>query len=212
MKKHGQEKEDIIEEAYEEITTFEDSFVKNWSTILNIAIGVVIIFAVYLTYTNYSQKKEVATVAEFNKAKTVPELQAVIAAHPENPSANFAKIRMMKLLVDEKKYEEALKACREIRQVPENPETFWQSKLNEGYILELMNKKEDAAEALSKISTDIKFPAGVRSEASYSAGRIFLAVGKNDRAVASLKTAVDASAGAEDFWADQAKTLMMNMN
>ncbi|MFZ2658489.1 MAG: hypothetical protein WAX69_26385 [Victivallales bacterium] len=212
MKKHGQEKEDIIEEAYEEITTFEDSFVSHWSTILNVAIGVVILFAAYLIFTNYASQKKVAAASEFNKAKTVQELQAVIAAHPENPSANFAKLRLMKILVDDRKFDDALKVCREIKQLPENPETFWQARLNEGYLLELLNKKDDAAETLSKISTDIKFPVGVRSEASYSAGRIFLAAGKKDRAVASLKSAMDASSGADDFWADQAKTLMMSIN
>ncbi len=209
--KNDQDKENIIEEAYEQETSFEDFFVKHWPTFLNVAVGIVILFALYLTFMNYTRKRDIAASSDFTSAKTVQEIQKVLASYPNHPAANFARLRAMKLLTDEKKFEDALKICREIGPSTENPEAFWQAKLDEGYLLELMNKKDEAAEAFSKISSDIKFPSTVRNEASYSAGRLFLASGKKDRALASLK-AMDSAAGSEDLWSYQAKALMMGIN
>ncbi len=211
MTKKHDDKETIIEEAYDEMTTFEDSFVKHWPTILNAAIGIVILFAVFLAFKNFTGKKDIAAASEFAAAKTVPDIQKVIAQYPTYPAANFARLRAMKLLSEEKKYDEALKMCREIVESADYPEAFWQAKLDEGYLLEMLGKKDEAAEAFAKLASDIKFPSVVRNEASYSAGRIFLAAGKKDRALALLK-ALDKSAGGEDLWTYQAKSLMMAIN
>ena len=106
---------------------------------------------------------------------------------------------------------DSIKTCREITPVSNTPETYWQAKLDEGYLLELSNKKEEAAEAFTKVGADIKFPASVRNEASFSAARIFLAVGKKDRALAAAKS-MDSSPNAGDFWTEQAKSLIQQIN
>jgi hypothetical protein len=118
---------------------------------------------------------------------------------------------MAKLLAAEKKYDDAIKLCREITPVSNTPETYWQAKLDEGYLLELSNKKEEAAEAFSKVGSDMKFPVSIRNEASFSAARIFLAAGKKDRALSAAKS-VDSSPNTSDFWTEQAKGLIQQMD
>lgn len=205
------DKDNIIEEAYDEMSQFEDFFVSHWPKILNASVGVLILFALYMVFSSYGSKREIEASLEFTKAKTVQDLQKAIAANPSNPAANFARLRMAKLLTDEKKYDDAIKACREITPVSGTPETYWQAKLDEGYLLELSNKKEEAAEAFSKIGSDIKLPVSVRNEASFSAARIFYAVGKKDRAIAAAKS-MDSAPNAGDFWTEQAKSLIQQIN
>lgn len=205
------DKDNIIEEAYDEMSQFEDFFVSHWPKILNVSVGVLILFAIYMIFSSYGGKRELEASLAFTKAKTVQELQKAITANPSNPAANFARLRIAKLLTDEKKYDDALKVCREITPVSNTPETYWQAKLDEGYLLELSNKKEEAAEAFSKVSSDIKFPVSVRNEASFSAARIFLAVGKKDRAIAAAKS-MDSSPNAGDFWTEQTKSLVQQIN
>ncbi|HBC89048.1 MAG TPA: hypothetical protein DCZ94_19075 [Lentisphaeria bacterium] len=208
-KKKEAEKENIIEETYDEMTQFEDFFVAHWEKILNVAIAIVIASAVYFVYSKISGTKDIEASAEFARAKTVQELQKAIGSHPSNPSANYARLKIAKLLVAEKKYDDALKACREITQVSGSEEAYWQAKLDEGYILELMGKMDEAAESFSKLGPDIKFPVNVRNEASYSAGRIFLSNGKKDRALASLKS-IDLSS--PTVWSEQAKGLLRRID
>jgi hypothetical protein len=190
---------------------FEDFFVSHWQKILYGSVAVVILFALYMLFSSFSGKKELESSLAFTNAKTVQELQKAIAANPSNPAANFARLRLAKLLTEEKKYDEAIRACREITQVSNTPETYWQAKLDEGYLLELANKKEESAEAFSKIGSDMKFPVSARNEASFSAARIFFAAGKKDRAIAAAKS-VDSSPNAGDFWAEQAKSLLRQIN
>ena len=205
------DKDNIIEETYDEITQFENFFVSHWPKILNAAVAVLILFALYMIFSSFGSKKKLEASLEFTNAKTVQELQKAVAADPANPAANFARLKMAKLLAVAKKYDDAIKVCREITPVSNTPETYWQAKLDEGYLLELSNKKEEAAEAFSKVGSDIKFPASVRNEASFSAARIFLAAGKKDRAIAAAKS-MDSSPNAGDFWTEQAKSLIRQIN
>ncbi|MEI6425265.1 MAG: hypothetical protein WCP55_23850 [Lentisphaerota bacterium] len=205
------DKDNIIEETYDEITQFEDFFVKHWPKILNVAFAVLILFALYLILSSFGSKRELEASLEFTKAKTVQDLQKAISANPSNPAANFARLKMAKLLAAENKYEDAIKLCRAITPVSNTPETYWQAKLDEGYLLELSNKKEEAAGAFSKVSSDMKFPVSIRNEASFSAARIFLAAGKKDRALSAAKS-VDSSPNASDFWTEQAKSLIQQMD
>jgi hypothetical protein len=205
------DKDNIIEETYDEIAHFEDFFVKHWPKILNAAFAVLILFSLYLVLSSFGNKREIEASLEFTKAKTVQELQKAISANPSNPAANFARLKMAKLLAAEKKYDDAIKLCREITPVSNTPETYWQAKLDEGYLLELSNKKEEAAEAFSKVGSDMKFPVSIRNEASFSAARIFLAAGKKDRALSAAKS-VDSSPNTSDFWTEQAKGLIQQMD
>ncbi|MFA6292974.1 MAG: tetratricopeptide repeat protein [Victivallales bacterium] len=205
------DKDNLIEETYDEITQFEEFFVSHWPKILNVSVAVLILFALYMVFSSFSGKKELEASLALTNAKTVQELQKAISANPANPAANFARLKMAKLLAGEKKYDEAIKMCREITPVSNTPETYWQAKLDEGYLLELSNKKEEAAEAFSKVGADIKFPVSIRNEASFSAARIFLAVGKKDRALAAAKS-MDSSPNAGDFWTEQAKSLIQQIN
>lgn len=205
------DKDNIIEETYDEMTHFEDFFVSHWPKILNASVAVLILFALYMIFSSFGGKRELEASLGFTKAKTVQDLQKAVAAHPTNPAANFARLRMVKLLTEEKKYDDAVKVCREITPGSNTPETYWQAKLDEGYLLELSSKKEEAAEAFSKVGADMKFPASVRNEASFSAARIFLAVGKKDRALAAAKS-MDSSPNAGDFWTEQAKSLIQQIN
>jgi hypothetical protein len=205
------DKDNIIEETYDEITQFEDFFVSHWPKILNVSVAVLILFALYMIFSSLGGKRELEVSLGFTKAKTIQELQKAISDNPANPAANFARLRMAKLLADEKKYDDAVKVCREITPVSNTPETYWQAKLDEGYLLELSNKKEEAAEAFSKVGADTKFPVSVRNEAFFSAARIFLAVGNKERALASAKS-IDSSPDAADFWAAQAKSLIQQIN
>ncbi len=207
-KKKDANKEDIIEEAYDEMTQFEDFFVAHWEKILNVAIAVVLVAAVYLVLSKASGKKDIAASVEFGKAKTLAELQKAVETYPTIPAANYARLKIVKLFSDEKKYEEALKICKDITQDATSPETYWQAKLDEGYLLELLGKKNEGAEAFSKIGSDVNFPSAVRREALYSAGRLFLADGKKDRALASLKSSMEIASSTDFFWSEQARGLM----
>jgi hypothetical protein len=205
------DKDNIVEEAYDEMTQFEDFFVSHWPKILNISVAVLILFALYMVFSSFGSKREIEASLEFSKAKTLQDLQKAITAQPSNPAANFARLKMAKILTEEKKYEDAIKVCGEITPASNTPEVYWQAKLDEGYLLELANKKEAAAEAFSKVGSDVKFPATVRNEACFSAARIFLAIGKKDRAIASAKS-MDSSPDAGDFWTEQAKSLVQQIN
>ncbi len=205
------DKDNIVEEAYDEITQFENFFVSHWPKILNAAVAVLILFTLYMIFSSFGSKKDLEASLAFTKAKTIPELQKAITANPTDPTANFARLKIAKLLSVEKKYDDAIKMCREVTPVSKTPETYWQARLDEGYLLELSNKKEAAAEAFSKVGADIKFPASVRNEASFSAARIFLGIGKKDMAIATAKS-MDSSTGTGDFWTEQAKSLIQQID
>lgn len=187
MAKRPQE-HNIYESTIDELGRFEHFFLDHWKKIINICVTIVIVVGFVAVFLQQYKRKGIIASSELGKAKTVEEIKKALESHSGCQSADFARLRLGKLLFEDGKYDEAFRIFRDIGTSSKLAEVLWQARINEAYTLEVLNKTDEAAERFSVIGKDFTASYSVRFEANYNAARLFLEVGKKDRAKDCLKS------------------------
>ena len=198
---------EIAENLLDDFDKFEHFAVTHWKQIVCVCVGIVIVVAVGTIATKINDSIKTKATAAIANAKTIEELDKVIADHPNNPAVNSAKLKLAMLRFEKKEYDKALSLCQSLENSTAPDEMRWRARLNSFYILEIKGEKEKAAAGFAGLGSDSLLTEAFRAEANYGAGRIYAGLKKTEKARLALRTAALAR-GAAAFWGGQAKTLL----
>ena len=194
-------------EVFDDFERFEIFVHERWKLMLGIGAGIVLGVAVYgiILYVNKGATNKAAAV--LGLAKTEAELLDALKEYPDKPASVRTRLRLVKVYVDEKKYDQALVQLDLVKKADVPKEVRWRSELDVAYIMELKGNFAGAAEEFDRIGTMAFVDEVTRSEANYAAGRLYLKSENSAKAENSLKrlnAALDKSA---DFWKKQGRFL-----
>jgi tetratricopeptide (TPR) repeat protein len=200
-----------MREVMDDFDRFEDFFESRWKQLIYLCIAAVVTVGVVTWAISAHRASRTRAAAALGAAETPEAIREALAAHGRHPAAAYAQLRLVRLLFDAGKFDEALAEVQSLVAArPKAPEVLWQARLSEGYILETQDRLAEAAEAFATLGLEIEMAEFVRDEANVNAARIFLALDQPERARGCLQ-AVNTAKGYMDagvFWAEQAKALL----
>ena len=188
VKKNSKALNAEIENAlFNDVERWEIFFTSHWKQTIAIAVGVVLVVTAAFAWHHHNVKARRTAAEQLGAADTVAELERVIAKYPDAPGVALARYRLALRLIEEKKYDPAI---RELAKVTSSGDISLRGKarLAEAYATELSGKLADAALKFTALGTG-DANASVKCEAIYSAGRLYVKLGKKAEAKAVLKNA-----------------------
>lgn len=189
VKKNSKALNAEIENAlFNDVERWEMFFTSHWKQTLAAAVAVVLAVTAAFALYHRSVKAKRAAAEQLGAADTAAELQSAIAKYPDAPGAALARYRLALRLIEEKKYDQAVP---ELSKAAASGDAALRdkAKLTEAYALELSGKLADAAVKFTALGTSGSSNAPVKCEALYSAGRLYVKLGKKAEARAVLKNA-----------------------
>jgi predicted negative regulator of RcsB-dependent stress response len=209
---------EITNALLDDFDKFEHFASTYWKQIALTAVGIVVAVAVFFSIKAMRDNAMKNANDALADAKTETELIATLKKYPDYKASNFARLRLARIYLGEKKFDKAFEQFKKLvaSDIPE--EMRWRIRLDEGYALELQGKFKEAAAKLAAMGRESFLPEAFRCEANYSAGRIYaqqndlknaekcLAKAKN----AKMSKKSMAGDAAVEFWQRQAK-FMLNM-
>ncbi len=208
--------EQITDMLLDDFDKFEHFTVTHLKQIIAACVVIIVIVAIAVTgYSIHSSAEKKADNAIAN-ANTTDELQKVIKEYAGRKAVWGAYQKLIKIEIDKKEFAKALGFTQELLKLNIPDEMRWPLEMNSGYLLEIMNRKDDAINKFVAISKDTTFPANYKIEANYSAGRLEAARGNKVAAKSYLEAAVKnqmgASAGEGGLWQKLALSMLMNLD
>ena len=188
---------------------FEMWFSENWKKTAIISLGVVIAISAAFGIANRISENKAAGAAELSAATTVDTLKAALEKNASNPAAAMERLRMANMLFDAGKYTDAITYLEQIVKDKDADQVLAATaKLNIAKALELSGKLEDAAKAFSDAAAAAKDNFSIKSEAGFSAARLYAKLGKTAVALEEIQSIESAkSANAMSPYADDAAAL-----
>ena len=191
---------------------FEMWFSTYWKPAAGAAVAVAILCALVFWGVTASEKSAKNAAFMLTDASTVETLEAALKAHASHPGAPIARYRLAKLLIDAKKYQDAVKQLDLIAADTNADKTLAaQAKLTSGYANELANECKKAIASFLAVESNADYPAALRAEAGYSAGRLLIKTGDTAQAKSVLgRTGLLGSANAGvGYWTENAKNTLI---
>lgn len=182
---------------------------------LKIAIASLIVIVIGVAVYAFMQRAEKETLAAqqelFSASKE--KLAAAIAAHPDAPGIELARLRQATYLQEDKKYDEAADMLKALAASDADIQIRQIAAINAGSVLEKAGKLSAAAAAFAAIVDMNDFSSGVKAEAAFQAARIYVAQKKVADAKKLLKRMIDRKAGVMNdmsfmVWVSQCEQLM----
>ncbi len=206
---------EITNALLDDFDKFEHFAINYWKQIGAVALAIVVGVALWVMISDSRKSTERRINDEICNAKTEAEIIAVIKKYPAYPAANYARLRLAKSYLEEKKYGKAYEQFELLRNSDIPREMSWRISLDEAYALELEGKKTSAAEKFAKMAADPSLPDGLRCEANYAAGRLYAALKQSDKAREYLtkasKIRPSVNNQAATFWVSQAKFMLIGL-
>ena len=200
-----------VDKLSRELDIVDNFVLKNWKKYAICGLIVVVILGVVLFIYETRHTNSVQASEAVVSASTIPELQEVIKRYPSYTSVDFARLRLASILFANKKYEEALKVYNDEIKSSSSDYATGIGRLNRAYVLEAEGKNSEAAEQFKVLSGNTKVPLIIRSQASYSAGRLYDILGNSKLAVSMLeKSAADKNTCL--FWPEMAEKALNRIN
>ena len=188
---------------------FEMWFSENWKKAAVISLGIVVAISAAFGIAGHIKESRAQGAAELSAAATVDALKAALEKNASNPAAAVARLRMANMLFDAGRYSDAIVYLEQIAQ-DKNADTVLTetAKLNIAKALELSGKLEDAAKAFSASAAAANNNFAIKSEAGFSAARLYAKLGKTAAALEEIQNIESArDANAMSPYADDASTL-----
>ena len=212
VKKNSKALNAEIENAlFNDVERWEMFFAAHWKQILAVACAVVVAVTAIFAWHHYSVKAKHTAAEQLGAANTVAELQNAVAKYPDAPGVAFARYRMAQLLIEEKKYDQAVSELAKVASAAD-ASLRRKARLTEAYAIELSGKLENAAVKFAALGTVPDASPAIKCEAIYSAGRLYVKLGKKAEAKEVLKNAaaVSLSNGSESaaYWKASAEELL----
>lgn len=199
--------ENIAEVTYDEMTHFEELVIKNGKNIFIVSAAIVILVALFLLIHKYWKSQEIKISWQIANTEKPEDLKNIISKNPGHPAITLAKLRLAKMLFDEKKYEDALSIYKELA-FSDLPEIAYRAKINGAYLLESMGKNADSAAKFAEIGEQASLPNDLRLEANYNAARIYKSIGDKEKLQKTLSFFKNLEISKKDsFWSSRAEKL-----
>lgn len=206
---------EITDALLDDFDKFEHFAISYWKQIGAVAVAIVVGVALWVMISDSRKATERRINDEICNAKTEAEILAVVKKYPTYPAANYARLRLAKTYLEEKKYDKAYEQFKLLRSSDIPREMAWRISMDEAYALELEGKKTNAAEKFAVMADDPSLPDGLRCEANYAAGRLYTGLKQNDKAVKYLTKASKIrpalNSQASMFWVSQAKFMLIRL-
>ena len=178
------------------------------------ALLIVLAIGVWAGVQSYRKSAALKAANALSSANTVAALQEALQTYPAEPASRFARLRLAKLLMAEKKYKEAEVEFSALAAMPDLPAEFAaRVKIDQGYLSENAGLKKEAAQQLANAATAAA-SAAVRAEAFFGAGRLQAQLGNQDQAKALLTQTIALKpqlSPVETKWAVLAEFLLRNV-
>ena len=173
---------------FNDVERWEMFFTSHWKQTLAVAIAAVLVVTAAFAVYHHQVKARHTAAEQLGSADSVAELESAIAKYSGAPGAAFARYRLALQLIEEKKYD---RAVQELAKVTSSEDASLRNKarLTEAYVIELSGKLPDAASKFNALSTTGDAAPSIKCEAIYSAGRLYVKMGKKAEAKAVLQKA-----------------------
>jgi hypothetical protein len=207
---------EITDALLDDFDKFEHFAVTYWKQIAGIAVAIVVGVALWVMISDSQKESERKINDAICNAVTEAEIIKVLKEYPAYSAANYARLRLAKMYLNEKKYDKAYEQFKLLRASNIPREMTWRISLDEAYALELEGKKTAAAAKFAELGADPSLPDGFRCEANYGAGRLYAGLKKNDKARKYLTKASKIRPGINNqtsvFWVSQAKFMLIRLD
>lgn len=208
---------EITNALLDDFDKFENFAMTQWKKIIVVCVVIVVGVAVYSTVVALQSQAEDKMVTTLVNAKTIDELKVALTEYPEAGASVGARLRLATLYRKDKQYMDAANELVRVVATADIPAHLkYRAKLDIAYLDELAGERENAAEKFSAIAVDAMAPQAMKCEGAYSAGRIYLELKNNAKAIMLLQDAVSVGVlgkGGFDFsldlWSRQAKALLL---
>lgn len=190
-----------------------DNFVlKYWKKYVYLAIAVVILVALALVIIRAVEHNVSSSSQELITAESLSELQSAIKNNPNNVLTPYCSLELVSKLVENKDISGAKAICDNLMASSKDGYVTSRAKMDLGYIAEVQGNNDEALKIFSQVSSDLASPDAFRCEALYNSGRIYLATGKKELAMTSLKQSSEFPNDSCIGWSEFAKGLMNRIN
>ncbi|OGV31761.1 MAG: hypothetical protein A2020_05575 [Lentisphaerae bacterium GWF2_45_14] len=202
---------EINDMLLDDIDKFEHFAANNWKGII---IGFFVMFAaVVVVAVGYQVNNSMKAKAlnAISAADTKESLEKIVKDYASYPAVNSARIKLALIYINAKNYDKAADLYKIMQSASGIPDEMrWRAALNVSYVMELKGEKEKAAASFVETGAQSLLSEAFKSEANYSAGRIYAELKNNSKASEFLKKAAVSSVaqGAAGFWGNQAKMLL----
>lgn len=181
----------ITRAMMEDVGRFEYFFITNWKLIVAVMVGLVIAVGVYFSAHAIRESSRRKADGALAAAKDEGALTTALATYGSAPSAGHARMRLARIYIAEKRYDDAAAQLRQIRENDELPGEFLERvRLEEAYLYETAGKTAEAAALFDEIGRNFSASAATRAEADYGAGRLYAGLGQKEPALEALKRGV----------------------
>jgi tetratricopeptide (TPR) repeat protein len=181
----------ITRAMMDDVGRFEYFFITNWKLIVAVMVGLVIAVGVYFSAHAIRESSRRKADKVLAAAKDESALTAALATYGSAPSAGHARMRLARIYIAEKRFDDAAAQLRQIREKGElSGEFIERVRLEEAYLYETAGKTAEAAALFDEIGRNFAASAATRAEADYSAGRLYAGLGQKEQALECLKRGV----------------------
>ncbi len=213
---------DLNKEAEQEITEvlvgdidkFETMVVEKWKHILYGIIAIVIAISIIVFTIDAQNKQNKVVASAFGDvtsstitAKNIDDINKVIEAYPNDIAVVPAKIKLAKIAIDEKKYDDAIGQYNEILKLNIQKPVKERIQINLAYVNELKADKDAAVKVLLDLVKNATISKNIKNEANFALGRIYVSQKKNDEA----KKVLVKVAESDSMFKAQANSLLGNL-
>ena len=190
-----------------------DNFVlKYWRKYVVAAIMILAAIAAFLVFSNRNNSNGVATSNELLAASAVQQLKDVIKKYPNCSLTQYAALKLASMLAEAKDYFGATNTYNELIGSGSSSYATCLARRNMAYLMEKEGKTDEAINLFSQISDDGFLPTIIRSEAEYSAGRIYFGLGNKNMASKYLKRCANVERKECLGWPEMAQSLLNRIN
>ena len=206
---------EITDALLDDFDKFEHFAMTYWKQIGGLAAAIVVGVALWVMISDSRKATERRINDAICNAKTEAEILKVVKEYPTYNASNYARLRLAKIFLNEKKYDKAYEQFKLLKASSITPELSWRISMDEAYAMELEGKKTAAAERFAAMGVDPSMPDGFRCEANYAAGRLYTGLKQKDKARKYLTKASKARLAVNDqsssFWVSQAKFMLIRL-
>ena len=176
---------------------------QNWKKMFGVICAILALILIITGINSYRESQFQKGSEAFGIAANADEIRAALAKFSSHAAADQARVRLAKILVEEKKYDEAVKELAVVDAVA--------ARMMTGYIYELQQKDKDALGAFSAVLNDLQADAVYRAEAKYASARLLIRQKDFKKAQEILKMTLPQSAGAI-AWEESSKQLLTQLD
>ena len=203
---------EIGQALFSDTERFEMWFATYWKPACIVAIAASILAAIVFWIASARSSADRKAAFELTDAATAAEISAALKKHPDHAGAAMARFRLATLQLAEKNYKDAVAEFDKIANTSGvDTSLAAQAKIASGYACELAGKTKDAIPRFAAVESNPEFPAALRAEAGYQAGRLLIQSGdeKQAKAVLGRTGMISGSSQTVAYWTENAKQMLI---